>query len=246
MRIQSATRASVFELCNDVRARLEGSTSVEDGAQALTERIYDRFRESVVLARVFVTIPFHALPATNKAFVEGLAGSAARESLKPGTPVLSLIGTSGDETVWGDRRNSRGHIGIPLISSTFVGGIPMISRLLYELGVPLDWVDSHNPSVITEKLGESTGLFFVDDAATAVDPQGRKIITAQDFVSEYGVKTVFGLGTVYDTGQILVAVVFCRDRFPRTKAETFLEAIETLKGRTAGLVSRGAVFQKAA
>ena len=70
----------------------------------------------------------------------------------------------------------------------------MISRLLKELGVPLDWVDGHDSSMIEKTMARSAGLFFVEDASEATDQEGRKIIAAQDFVSQYGVKGVFGIG----------------------------------------------------
>ena len=56
--------------------------------------------------------------------------------------------------------NPRGSWAFPLISSEFVGAIPMISRLLKELGVPLDWVDSHDSSMIEKTMARSAGLFL--------------------------------------------------------------------------------------
>ena len=113
-------------------------------------------------------------------------------------------------------------MGIPLISAAFVGAIPMIARLIKELGVPLEWVDRHDSEMIIRTMGTSAGLFFVDDAGEATDHQGRKIIAAQDFVSSYDVKSVFGIGGAYTSGQILVVVVFCRDTLSRATAERFL------------------------
>lgn len=184
------------------------------------------------------------LPADNQAFVRRLAESAgAAVELKGSTPVLSLIGTHGQENKWNDRRNSAGHAGIPLISSAFVGAIPMIARLLHELGVPSDWVDSHDTSMILETIGHTAGLFFVDNAAEAVDTQGRKIIAAQDFVADYGVRSVFGIGGAYlDTGQILVTVVFCRDAVSRDTAEHFLPLVNLFQSKTGALVGAQQVF----
>ena len=76
----------------------------------------------------------------------------------------------------------------------------MISRLLRELGVPIEWIDSHDSEIIRKAVGDSSGLFFVDDAAAAKDHEGRNIIVAQDFVSAQGVKSVFGAGEAYANG----------------------------------------------
>jgi hypothetical protein len=202
-----------------------------------------RFEESVVIARVFVTLPFGQLPGVNQQFVRSLAESAgAGPALKDSTPVLSLVGTHGKEEEWRDRRKSKGHVGIPLISSAFVGDIPMISRLLKEMGVPLDWVDSHDSDLIVNTIGSKTGLFFVENAATATDSQGRKIIAAQDFVAGHGVSSVFGIGAAYSTGQMVVMVVFCRDTFPRAVGERFLALASLFTTQTTGLVEPAKVF----
>jgi histone H3/H4 len=241
MKFESATQAATNEIWKAIEPKVGSSGFLEEAAQALTSQLYSTFEESMVIARVFVTVPFGELPAVNKKFVENLASGSAG-ALKPTTPVLSLIGTSGAQADWNDRRKSRGHAGIPLISAEFVAAIPMISRLLKELGVPLGWVDSHDASMVVEAIGSSTGLFFVDDASQAVDQHGRKIIAAQDFVSASGLKSVFGLGGAYENGQILVVIAFCRDRLKRETAERFIGLVERFKAATGNLAAPAKVF----
>jgi len=155
-----------------------------------------------------------------------------------------LLGTHGDQEEWNDPRRSQGHLGIPLISSAFVGAIPMISRLLRELGVPLDWIDTHDASVIQKILGDSASLFFVEDASQATDDQDRKIIAAQDFVSGYKIRSVFGIGGAYSGGEMLVTVVFSHARFGREKAEQFLPLVTLFKSNTERLVAERRTFAK--
>lgn len=246
MKLEQATGATITQLWTTLEPRIQRATSLEEAAQALATALDTQFTESTVLTRVYVTVPFDGLPSTNRAFVQSLAGSAGRApALNGTTPVLSLIGTHGQEADWNDRRNSRGHKGIPLISAAFVGGIPMIARLLHELGVPLDWIDSHDAQRIVTTIGGTVGLFFVDDAAQATDEQGRKIIAVQDFVSAYRVKTVFGTGGAYPGGQMLVIAVFCRDQVRRATAELFLPLADLFKGKTASLVAPAKVFAAA-
>ena len=229
-----------------MESQVEHASCLEEAAQALTAAVHKEFGNSVVIARTFFTVPFDSLPAGNQAFVKNLAeGAGAEAALKTATPVLSLIGTHGVEAAWNDRRQSKGHVGIPLISSKFVGAIPMISRLLKELGVPLDWVDSHDSSMIETTMARSAGLFFVEDASEATDQEGRKIIAAQDFVARYGVKGVFGIGGAYVGGQMLVLVVFCRDSFQRAAAEPFMALTTLFKTKTSSLVGAGKVFAEA-
>src|SRR5262249_33148684 len=113
------------------------------------------------------------------------------------TPVLCLVGTQGQAENWNDPRKSKQHQGIPLISVDFVDGVPMIARLLRELRVPLDWIESHDARRLVTTIGSTIGLFFVEDAARAMDDKGRMVIPAVDFVFAYGVKTVFGVGGAY-------------------------------------------------
>ncbi len=245
MKIDEATSATISELWASVEPRVQQSAYLDESAQELVAELHKQFDESVVIARVFLTVPFEALPPTNKEFVQNLAESAGAESeLKATTPVLSLIGTYGQEEEWRDSRKSKGHLGIPLISSAFVDTIPMISRLLKDLGVPLDWVDSHDTEIIKETMGPSSSLFFVEDAAEVTDHQGRKIIAAQDFVSAYGVKSVFGTGGTYSGDQVLVIVVFCRDVFSRAAAECFLALADLFKSKATSLFGTTRIFSE--
>ncbi len=245
MKIEQATAAAITELWTKVEPRVKQAKALEEAAQELATALHTQFRESVVLTRVYFTVPFEALPGPNKAFVQNLAESAgAASDLKAPTPVLSLIGTHGQEADWNDRRKSKGHVGIPLTSSGFVDAIPMISRLLKEMGVPLDWVDTQDAEII-KKMDRAAGLFFVENAAETTDHQGRKIIPAQDFVSGYNVKTVFGVGGGYAGGQIVVIVLFCRGLIPRATAERFVALRDAFKANTSSLVETARVFSSA-
>ena len=245
MKIEQTTASIVSEFWANVEPGVEQSKCLEEAAQELVSELHKQFNESVVLARVYVTAPFETLPSTNKAFVQKLTVSTGVESdLQAATPVLSLIGTYGQEEDWRDRRNSKGHVGIPLISSAFVSAIPMISRLLHELGVPMDWIDTHETEMIITTVGREAGLFYVENAAEATDHEGRKIIAAQDFVSDYDVKSVFGIGGAYAQGQVFTIVAFCRDVFPRDVAEHFVPLTDSFQDRTATLVETNKIFSE--
>jgi hypothetical protein len=120
----------------------------------------------------------------------------------------------------------------------------MISRLLRELNVPLDWIDTHDAAVIQKTLGESSSLFFVDDASSATDDQGRKIIASQDFVDDYKIQSVFGIGGAYSGGEILIMVVFNHDGFGRESAEQFVPLVTLFKSNTERLVAQRRIFRE--
>jgi hypothetical protein len=243
MKLENASPLTVSQLWADLEPKVQQAHYLEESAQELARSIHDQFQESVAIARVFATVSLEDLPSSNRSFVEKLADSAGADGeLKQETPVLSLIGTYGQEENWKDPHKSEGHVGIPLISSAFVGAIPMIARLIKELGLPIEWVDSHDTESVVETLGTKAGLFYVADAAEATDQEGRKIIAAQDFVSTYGVKSVFGAGGAYPNGQMITLIVFCRDTFSRSVAELFLPLTDLFKSGTVTLAESGSVF----
>lgn len=243
-RIQDADTRDVRDLERSVQKVTRGCATLEEAAQKYTALIYEHFQESVVLARLFATARYSDLPEANRGFVDEVARSAGvAERLSPDLLTLSLLGTSGVEPEWNDRRLSRGHVGIPLVSSAFIGAIPMMARLLHELGLGFDWIDKGDTEAVHKTLGSISGVFYVADAATAVDTQGRKIIPARDFVDKYGVCSVLGVGGAYiGTPTFVAAILFCRDRVTKERAETFMAHINRIKASTMDLVHQGKFF----
>ena len=202
--------------------------------------MYGAFKDSIVLVRLFATVPYGQLPKQNKDFVDGLASSkGVGKSIHDQTLVLSLLGTSGEGPAWNDRKDSQGHVGIPLVSAAFIDAIPMMSRLLKQLGLGLDWIDSTDTNLVKHTIGSMSGVFFVPDATTEVDQQGRKIIAAQDFVKAYKVKTVLGFGGGYmGTSTFAVTIIFLRDTIEETKARQFAAGMAFFKAITGDLVKK--------
>jgi hypothetical protein len=245
MRIGKVTPSFITSLWSDIEPRMREAPTLEAASQSLVERIFLEFEESVALARVFFTVPFDHLTPVRRRFVQERArGAGVERSLRTATPVLSLVGTFGLEEAWRDPLSSGGHLGVPLVSAAFVDAIPMISGLLKELGIPLEWADTYDTATIERTIGRTAELFFVEDAASALDQRGRKIISAREFVSSYGIRGVFGVGGGYIGGQIVVLIVFCRDGLTRTAAETFMAMTALFKTKTAVLVGEGRIFQR--
>jgi hypothetical protein len=155
-----------------------------------------------------------------------------------------LLGTHGSKPEWCERARSKGHLGIPLISAEFVRAIPMVARLLEELGVDLAWLDAAAEMYTRKLLGGFNGVFFVDDAATAQDSLGRNIIPAQDFVDEQGIKTVFGMGGFYPDNTLIAIIVFSREHLTRSHVERLTSLISLFKGETFGLVRARKFFAR--
>ncbi|MFQ5863820.1 MAG: hypothetical protein ACE5IW_01165 [bacterium] len=61
-------------------------------------------------------------------------------------------------------------------------------------------------------------------------------------MSDHNVKSVFGIRGAYDSGQLFVIVVFCRDAFSRTTAGDFLTLATLFQSQTNGLASSKNIF----
>jgi hypothetical protein len=216
---------------SDVKQKVKHLNTLEAVAQVFMESIFETFKESIILCRLFVTVPYNNLPETNKNFVTKLTKTRkVHKLLKKDTLVLSLLGTSGLEKKWNNRRNSQGHIGIPLVSPDFIGEIPMMSRLLKELGLNINWIDNNDTGLVKHTIGNLNGMFYVEDAATEKDHNGRLIITSQDFVKKYNIKTVIGFGGSYiHSGTFFTSIIFLNEKLSQPEARRFTAEMSFFK-----------------
>ena len=241
--LASADPLDVASFEGMLRRDLRDVRTIEAASQIFARGLYETFA-NCVLARVYLTLPFGQLPDDNKRAVQTLAsaqGGFAR--LNDQTVVLSLTGTWGKEPAWRQRRMSKNHLGIPLLDPSFVASIPMVARLFEELGVGLDGLPAGRDDTARKLMGGFNGVFYVADAATTLDSRGRHIIPAQDFVSGYGVKTVFGMGGAYLGGTLAACIVFSGETIPRRQAENFASLITPFKAATSPLLRGRQIFE---
>ena len=245
MRLSEVEKFSINKLWNSVYRSLQEATSLEAAAQLLTDACFQEFKESLILVRIFITVPYAKLPDFNQKFAREFAAKMGREDeLVENTPVLSLVGTRGVEPAWNDCRQSQGHAGIPMISKTVVQTIPMISQMLKDLGLGLDWLSGSVIGGTSESRGHTGGVFLVPDAKISTDAQDRKIIPDQDFVEEYGVKTVFGNGARFalQGNDFLVSIFFTRQSLDKSIAHRFNSLLYLFKTITSHLVEAGRLY----
>jgi hypothetical protein len=235
---------SLTLLLERVKEQTKGCETLEQASQIVVDVLSEELGDRLGLARVLATIPFGELPESNRTFVTNLATTNnIMPLIKDDTLILSLLGTRGAKPEWNDRHKSQGHVGIPLASASFVETIPMISRLLQQVGLDLDWIDSEDMDIVTKSISGISGVFYVEDAEQAVDNKGRKIIPAQDFVSANNIQTVFGLAVGYPKSKrFAVIIVFCREMLDKEEVELFSPLIDAFKANTASLVLSGSFF----
>jgi hypothetical protein len=128
----------VREVIDRLKAGVRPDDCLEDVAQALCSTLYTRYTGAVALVRVFLSAPGEELPEAVQRSAAALARAKGEPALARGSRVLALAGTRGAREEWNDRRRSRGHAAIPLVSPAFVDAIPMISQLLKQLGLHVE------------------------------------------------------------------------------------------------------------
>ena len=244
MKLSTAFPSQLRAVVRDVRGRIDDRRSLAAAAQSLAETVFSALEESLVLTRVFATVPYRLLPAGDQAFVRGVMRERRVESLLgPELPVLALMGTRGSKPEWNDREASRGHRGIPLVSPSFVAEIPMIARMLASFGVAIEGVEDGGARIVTSRVGTLSAMFYVEDARTEVDERGRLVISAQDFVEENGVRTVFGFGGAYLLEKSYAAIIlFAREAVEAERARELAPLSSAFKAATMRLVDKGRFF----
>ena len=240
-----STTESCISLGQKMEPYLKECRNLETAAQKYIDTIYEEYSESLVLLRMFVSVPYSALPQFNQQFVMDLATEkGVAGELKNETPVLSLIGTRGKEPEWNNRQQSKGHVGIPLVSQNFIDTSPMLSRLFSDLGLKLSWITEPDSGSSIDASNDLAGIFFVENAKESMGSQGCKIIPVQSFVDAYNICTVFGIGGRYQLGShnIVAMIFFTKENFRPAIARKFLPLISLFKTFTEKHVLQQRIF----
>jgi hypothetical protein len=212
--------------------------TVQQAAEQFTAHFATRF-STVVLARVFLVVPFERLPPHDGAFARTLVGNDSR--LTGQTLVLSLLGTHGKLSEWNDRARSVGHLAIPLLDRESVQAAPMIARLLLDLEVDLQGLSTGGPIATRTMVGGRNAMFYVPDARTTRDERGNPIIQPE-FVAKHGVESAFGMGGSYLDGALAIAIVFCAEHIERDDADRYGSFINSFKLATLELETAGRIW----
>ncbi len=238
MLITEGTQATIRELGHRLDRKLEDARTLEEAGQIFVDEVYEEFRDSISLLRLFVTIPIVELPPEIQDFANRLAkGANSPTPLPPDSYILTLLGTTGIYRDWRIRSRSKGHLGIPLVTADFVETIPMLSALLKQLGFDLGWL-REEPDIVARQMGRLSGTFYVEDASAARDSENRPIIAAQDFVKDCGIRTVFGIGGGYITSaKFFTCICFTTQAIEKEQVVRFQSLSGVFKKGTAELIT---------
>lgn len=193
--------------------------NLEELANLMVHYFYDTLTDkqtgerSCVLVRFFMTYPYACLdPELRQLANEILVGQPVRQ----GMTCLIQLATVGIRPEWNSTKLSKEHRVIPLVSEHTVEQIPMISQMIYQLGIDISNVLNPGPELIVELGSKVFNIFHVPDAL------GSPYIPAQDkFVIPFGITSVLGFGSILPTGNLLSLIIFSRTGIPRETANMF-------------------------
>jgi hypothetical protein len=200
-----------------IRSIAADARTLDETARNVVAYLYDVCRNDTAsqrcaLVRFYKTIPYGELNSDLQAFAQArLGGMQPSDDMR----CLTLLATAGQEPEWCDPRASVGHRTIPLASVEMVEQAPMISQLIRQMGLEVRDVVAPAPSAIPENDGRSYDVFHVEDAT------GSPYIPAQQFVSQYGVRSVLGFGGVLPDGEFFAVILFSRGPIPPESAARF-------------------------
>ncbi len=241
--IASYSLKDVAALRSRIEAELKESASFQQASQKFVDILYEELSSSAVLFRVFATLDFERLPDNERDFVLDLART--REFLsevQAKTPVVTLLGSRGKRPQWNDRLRSERHLAIPLTSASFIKTIPMVSRLLLDMGTGLEWVQKQERHMIVTSMGRMARVLYVADALESRTGDGFDVIPDRSFVTENLIRTVLGLGGAYLNGTVLAVVLFTSEQVPEDRVEKLMPVMHGFKIATMKAVMQGRIF----
>jgi hypothetical protein len=213
------TDNDIAECGSRIAAMGANATTMEDVANEIVGGLYDGLGggpdggKACALVRFYKTHAYDGLDASLRGFADAILGDTEAPA---NMQCLTLLATVGDDPAWNSRAESNGHKAIPLPSEDFVSRIPMVARLVGQLGLDVSAVLRPDPAIMVDLEGKQYNVFHVPEAV------GSPYIPAQDdFVIPHGVRSVLGFGGLLSSGELYVVILFAKVTIPRETAERF-------------------------
>ncbi len=186
-----------------IRAMSDEATSREDVAERLVRFFYERFTDkegqpALALVRCFETRAVNELSDDDQSMVQTLVPDPNPQSM-----CLQLIATAGEQQQWNDAGLSEHHRLIPLPSEAAVERLPMIARLIRELGLDVGGVINASTDLMVDSI--DTKVFHVPVARGCPD-----IPAQEDFVIPFGIRSVVGFGDLLPNGNLFAVILFSK------------------------------------
>ncbi|MGA3209048.1 MAG: hypothetical protein ABSE05_14670 [Syntrophales bacterium] len=245
MKKLSDANPSDFSMLLDATHKLSGFDAVEKVAQAFIDIVYEHFQKSLLLLRLFSSLPYSALPTQDQQLVNKKANdSGTMHLLKDRTPILTLLATRGQKPDWNERDKSQGFRCIPLVSRKYGASLSMLSMQFKSMNFDFSQFDDWNALIVKRgRADQYSGILYVREAGTDKDDQNRMVVPRQEFVADYGVKTALGFGGGYTSHPtIIILFAFTNEILSRPAAEPFTQLLEAYRSVSGKLIENGRIF----
>lgn len=243
-KLSDANPVDFETLLNSVKKIKELNTA-EEVAQAFIDLIYEYFQESLVLLRLFSSVPYSALSAQDKQLVDKKAIDTGTVHLyKDGTPILTLLGTRGQKSEWNERNKSQGFRCIPLVSGAYVASLSMLAMQFRKMNFDFELFDAWDKTFVAKgRADQYSGMLYVNHSGSDKDEQGRMIVPRQEFVAENNVRTTLGFGSGYSNHPTVVTLfAFTNEILNESMMKSFTALLEAYLEKTRGLVEKGRIL----
>ncbi|MEA2685794.1 MAG: phosphoserine phosphatase RsbU/P [Actinomycetota bacterium] len=229
---------NLLQCSTTMRAVADGATSMEEAATSVVSHLRSQFVDketgdsALPLVRFYLTQRIDELEPALQDFAR--AAATSEEYAGPGVVCLTLLATAGEEPGWNDRRASVAHKAIPLPSVEAVHRLPMVSRLIEDIGIDPRHLVDPDPALFHDMEERAYDVFLVPEARDCPH------LPDQDgFVIPYGIRSVVGFGGALPDGAFFVVVLFSRVPIPASTRDGFAAVALSVKLAVLGQVGGG-------
>lgn len=212
------------------------ASCVEEAARAIVTHLYELLGDAngdkaCALVRLYKTVRYADLTSDLREFSDQLMGT---QLLRPETKCLSLLATAGSRPEWNARGASVGHKAIPLPTEEVLERLPMVARLIRQLGIDVRRLLEVEAGFIVDCDETTYNVFYVSDAL------GSPYVPAQEaFVIPHGIQSVLGFGGLLPPGQLFAIIMFTTVRISAETAQMFRTVALSAKAALLPFSSRG-------
>lgn len=230
-------------LREELQALARGCPTLRDAADACLARLHEEFSETLVLGRLFATMPFKFLPELESHCARRVAKEhRVADDLQDETSVVVLAASRGRQPEWNDPAQSHRRLAVPLVNEDCLRRIPLVGRVLSATLNDVPWLKRQGTLVLTETMGKMSSMIRVEDARTETTSRGEKAVPDQGFVEDHHIRTVLAMGGRYLNGACIVMLLFTTETLSQEQATRFTTLVNHIKTATMKQVMVGNVL----
>ncbi|MBR8835242.1 MAG: HAMP domain-containing histidine kinase [Stigonema ocellatum SAG 48.90 = DSM 106950] len=217
--LSSMTLRNMSEFGLTLRHLGDNANNMEDVSNNIIQYLYEHLidklsgEKSCILIRFFKTLSYGELTPELQEHTRTLLDN---DVLTNNLKCLILLATAGELPEWNSRHQSVGHKVIPLSSEEAIARIPMIYRLIQQLGLDPGTIVQPNFNPSTDLEQRMYNVFYIPNALGNPD-----IPSQTSFVIPFNVKSVIGFGGILPSGNMFVIVMFLKIVVPRFIVDLF-------------------------